>query len=468
MGIDLESKGYHVYWPGKRWISIEQNVSFVPSMVQVADDILDEGESEAPAEELRTSSHVQHAKLEAEAPKTPPQATQTLPTPSTPKLTRVRPAAGYYRALHHGEKASVAVETGESQELTNPIHWALAAAEPEPTLKEALSGPDAEEWQEAVDYEIGQLERLGAWEIVDAPPRVNVIPCHFVLATKRGPNGEKLKLRARLVANGQRQQEGLDYAETFAPTSHMVTIRMVLSMAAHQDWEIHQVDIKSAYLNATLRDDIYMQAPPGYLKLGDEGKVLKLLRSLYGLKQAGFEWSEELERFFLDIGFSRSQVDQAVYFKRTSDEHTVITVSVDDMAVTSKYLKHIKKFKYQLRERFEITDIGELTWLLGLKVKRDRPKRTISLSQGAYAETVLQRFHMEDAKPEYMPMKPSTILSTDQSPSTHAELKDMKDVPYQRAIGSLMYAAVSTRPNIAFPVAILSQFMRNPGQAHWL
>jgi hypothetical protein len=174
-----------------------------------------------------------------------------------------------------------------------------------------------------------------------------------------------------------------------------------------------------------------MQAPPGYLKLGDEGKVLKLLRSLYGLKQAGFEWSEELERFFLDIRFSRSQVDQAVYFKRTSNEHTVITVSVDDMAVTSKYLKHIKKFKDQLHECFEITDIGELTWLLGLKVERDRPKCTISLSQGAYAETVLQRFHMEDAKPEYMLMKPSTILSTDQSPSMHAELEDMKDVPYQ-------------------------------------
>jgi hypothetical protein len=145
----------------------------------------------------------------------------------------------------------------------------------------------------------------------------------------------------------------------------------------------------------------------------------------------------------------------------------VITSSVDDMTVTSRYLKHIEDFKGQLREHFEITDLGELGWLLGLKVERDRQARTITLSQQAYVETVLQRFHMQDAKPEYVPMKPGTILSTDQSPSSQTELEDMKDIPYQRAIGSLMYAAVSTRPDIAFPVAILSQFMHNPGRAHW-
>ena len=127
----------------------------------------------------------------------------------------------------------------------------------------------------------------------------------------------------------------------------MATIRTVLTMAARQDWEIHQVDIKSAYLNAELHDEIYMPAPPGYLKPEDEGKVLKLLQSLYGLKQAGFEWSEELEKYFLDTGFTRSQVDQVVYFKR-SNEHMVITVSVDDMAITSKYLQHITEFKAQL------------------------------------------------------------------------------------------------------------------------
>jgi hypothetical protein len=125
-------------------------------------------------------------------------------------------------------------------------------------LKEALNRPDGAEWQTTIDYEIGQLEKLGIWRIIDPPPRANIIPSHFVLATKRSADGEKLKLRARLVANGQRQQYGLNYIETFAPTTNMTTIRTVLTIATHCDWEIHQVDIKSAYLNAALKDTIYM------------------------------------------------------------------------------------------------------------------------------------------------------------------------------------------------------------------
>jgi hypothetical protein len=260
----------------------------------------------------------------------------------------VRSAPGYYKALNDGERAATVLEDLLEENEEETTSWALASAERELTLKEALSGPDAEEWQQAIDYEIGQLEKLVTWEITDPPRGANIIPCHFVLATKRGPDGEKIKLRARLVANGQRQEYGIDYQETFAPTSKMTTIQTVLSMAAKNDWEIYQVDIKSAYLNATLWDDIYMRAPPGYLKPEDERKVLKLLRSLYGLKQAGFEWSEELEEFFLDAGFTRSQVDRAAYYRRAEEEHTVMTVSVDDMAVTSKHLEHITRFKDQL------------------------------------------------------------------------------------------------------------------------
>jgi len=238
-------------------------------------------------------------------------------------------------------------------------------------------------------------------------------------------------------------------------------------MATRQDWEIHQIDVKSAYLNATLRDDIYMRPPPGYLKEKDRGKILKLLRSLYGLKQAGFEWSEELEQFFLDAKFTRSQVDQAVYYRRTSEEHTVITVSVDDMAVMSKHPKHILKFKDQLRTRFEISDLGELTWLLGLKVERDQTARTITLSQEAYINTVLEQFHLEEANPVTMPMETGAVLTKDKDHLTGTQLKISEYSPYQRAIGSLMYAATSTRPDIAFAVSMLSQFMRDPTHAHW-
>ena len=144
-------------------------------------------------------------------------------------------------------------------------------------MKEALSGSDALEWQDAINYEIGQLEKLGVWKIVRPPPRANIIPCHYVLVTKRGPDDEKIKFHVQLVANSQHQKQGIDYSETFAPTTNMTTIHTVLTMAARQNWEIHQINIKSVYLNAELHDDIYMHALPGYLKPEDEGKVLKLL-----------------------------------------------------------------------------------------------------------------------------------------------------------------------------------------------
>lgn len=176
---------------------------------------------------------------------------------------------GYYRALNEGEVATVAIqdlfETEESdyadeQVLTQWQELAFAAAEAEPMLSQALNSPDAIEWQEAIDYEISQLEKLGTWEVVTPPAHANITPCHYVLATKRGPDSDKLKLCARLVANGQRQKYGLNYSETFTPTSNMATIRTVLAMATLKDWEVHQVNIKSAYLHAEIKEDIYMQA----------------------------------------------------------------------------------------------------------------------------------------------------------------------------------------------------------------
>jgi hypothetical protein len=181
-------------------------------------------------------SYHQYHQRNHSTPSTPPRVPLQLPIPPTPRVTRVRPPPGFYRSLNRGETASIAITNLlEASELdlidedpltnqlrltspTNLIHSAFATAEPEPTLQQALNGPDAIEWQEAIDYEISQLEKLGVWEIVDAPKNANIIPCHYVLATKRGPDGEKLKLRARLVANGQRQQYGLDCSGTFAPT----------------------------------------------------------------------------------------------------------------------------------------------------------------------------------------------------------------------------------------------------------
>jgi len=264
VGVDSQSKAYRVYWPEKRKVSVERNVTFAPLEVVVGVDAQDEGESMTISTNASHRSdnapNVQVTSPPPPLPTTPPRPPIPLDTPPAlrPKCTHYPP--GYYASLNEGESVNLAIDLAETDLLDKSIthHMALAAAVPEPTLQQALNGPDGIEWQEAIDYEISQLEKLGTWEIVNAPSQhANIIPCHFVLATKRGPNGEKLKLHARLVANGQCQKYGVDFFDTFAPTSNMATIRTILGMAAQRDWEIHQVDIKSAYLYAELKEEIH-------------------------------------------------------------------------------------------------------------------------------------------------------------------------------------------------------------------
>jgi hypothetical protein len=175
------------------------------------------------------------------------------------------------------------------------------------TLDEVLRGRNAKEWQAALDYEIGQLEKFGTWVVEDLPPGQSAIPCNEVVKVKRGPNGEVQSYRVRIVAGGQRQVEGVNYSETFSAAAKMPAMRAVLANAAHQDWEIEHVDVKSAYLNVPLKETIYMKPPRGVLKPGQEGKVLRLLKGLYGLKQAGRGWYLEMMRVFLkELNFTSS------------------------------------------------------------------------------------------------------------------------------------------------------------------
>jgi hypothetical protein len=255
IGVNTDSKGYQVYWLDKRQVLVERNIVFVPPNIRVDQDVLDEGESR-PSDEISTHK-VRESSSNTPSihpiPVTPADPTPTLNAPECPRL-----APGYYAQLQKGQTVTVttsSLKKASELDLLDEeahIHLALAVAEPESILQQALNGPDGPEWQEALDYEISQLEKLGTWEIVDLPCSVNLIPCHFVLATKQGPDGEKLKLRACLIANGQQQQYGVDFFDTFAPTANMSTIRVVLSMVAQKDWEIHQVDIKSTYLYANV------------------------------------------------------------------------------------------------------------------------------------------------------------------------------------------------------------------------
>ena len=205
------------------------------------------------------------------------------------------------------------------------------------SLDNALSGLHTKEWQTTLDYKISQLKKLGTWVIEDLLKGHNAIPCSTVLKEKRGLDGKITSYRMHIVTGGHRQVEGVNYSKTFSSVAKMPTVQVVLVNAATQDWEIEHVDVKSAYLNVTLKKMIYMKPPQGVLKPGEEGKVCCLVKGLYGLKQAGCGWYQEMSWVLVkDPGFTHSAVDHSVFFQRSPNKHMIIAVATDDMAVTSK------------------------------------------------------------------------------------------------------------------------------------
>jgi hypothetical protein len=425
VGYDSESKGYRIYWPTKRSVTVERNVVFNEKDVLATESttislgVQSEGErdkviqypensSEKP-EEVKDQS-VEEPNKELVDDENPKPNTITFPSiqpdPEVPEEDedqnqygrgrRTRRQPGEYRALNEGLTAAIAfceeASENDPEEIFDnlPPDFALVGSHhSDPiTLVEALKTPEREHWEEALKYEIGQLEKLGTWDVVDLPPGHIPIPCSGVTRVKRGPNGEVQSYRVRIVAGGHKQVEGINYTETFSAAAKMPTVRAVLANAAHQDWEIEHVDVKSAYLNAPLKETIFMRAPMGVLKPGQEGKVLRLKKGLYGLKQAGRGWYQEMSRVFLnEMKFSRSEIDHSVFYKRTGKEHTIIAVATDDMAVTSKRKEDAVRFKAEIQKYWAITDHGAINWFLGFEIKRDRKARTISINQQALSST---------------------------------------------------------------------------------
>jgi hypothetical protein len=335
------------------------------------------------------------------------------------------------------------------------------------TLDEALRSPDGPEWAQAHEYEIGQLEKMGVWEIVDLPEGEKAIPYSEVFKDKRGPDGEIEVKRARIVAGRHKQVKGIDYSETFAAATKMPLVWVVLANAATKDWEIHHVDVKSAYLNAPMDKVVYMKLPQGVLKKGQEGKVCRILKAIYRMKQLGRLWHKLLSKIMCELGFTRLKIDHSVFFKFVDLVQMIIAVAMDDMALTSKRLSDIVDFKEQLRKHVEISDKGELTWFLGFEVRRNSMKQTIAINQRSYIEAMVDKFGLCDAKPVYTPMEVGAQFSKKQCPVSPKQQMEMRDKPYAEGVGLALWPITVSRPDCNNLIGILSQFIQNPGPAHW-
>ncbi|MCQ7012854.1 hypothetical protein M9Y11_18445, partial [Clostridioides difficile] len=269
------------------------------------------------------------------------------------------------------------------------------------------------------------------------------------------------------MAKGYTQKEGIDYEETFSPVAMLKSIRILLAIAAHMDYEIWQMDVKTAFLNGSLEENIYMKQPEGFIAKGQEHMVCKLKKSIYGLKQASRSWNIRFDEVIQSYGFTQCPDEQCVYRRRDENVVVFLVLYVDDILLIGNSKKVLSDVRVWLSKQFDMKDLGEAGHILGIKIIRDRRKRSLCLSQASYIDTILTRFNMQDSKKGFLPFRHGVHLSRDQSPKTSEEIEAMKTIPYASAVGSLMYAMLCTRPDICFAVGMVSRYQSNPGKAHW-
>lgn len=347
--------------------------------------------------------------------------------------------------------------TGRKRNLAGTAHSAVIH-EPA-TLEEALASEQAEFWQQAANDEMASLLANGTWTVEPVPPGVKPIPVKWVFKVKRDASGKVERYKARLVAKGFRQREGIDYEEVFAPVSKYVTVRAMLALAAAEDLEMHQLDIKTAFLYGELEEDVWVEQPPGY-EVGSGGMACHLHKSLYGLKQAPRVWHGKLSEELAVMGFKPSAADPALFIKASSPVTYLLTY-VDDIVAITGDSKALADIKAKIMDIFEARDLGPATFFLGMDIHRDRQARTISLGQNRLTMDLLDKYGMAECKPLSTPLNPSIKLTKDGEPldtSTHG---------YSQLIGSLMYLSVCTRPDIAQAVGALARYMASPTTSHW-
>ncbi len=320
-----------------------------------------------------------------------------------------------------GVEVALVAETADSEAL-----------EPH-NLAEAKRRPDWPLWEQVIREELATLHAAGTWTLEHAPPRANVIGSKWVFKAKKDASGKVVRYKARLVAQGFSQVEGVDYFDTYTPVARLASSRAIIAMANRLGLELHQVDIKGAYLNGELLKDevLYMWHPPGYCE-DTSGRVLHLRKSLYGLKQAGRHWYQKFTQILNSLGFQQCKVDQAVFYKHVKTPRTIIVIAVhvDDCTIATSSVTAVDALKAGLRKHVEVTDLSKLHWMLGIEVKRDRTGGTVHLSQRSYIDSILRRFGFDNAKTVSTLFDTQVQLTLEQAPADAAEFAVMRDVPY--------------------------------------
>ncbi|KAL4340454.1 hypothetical protein GQ457_08G012720 [Hibiscus cannabinus] len=322
-------------------------------------------------------------------------------------------------------------------------------------------------WYDAMKDEMNSMKNNEVWDLVSLPDGVKAIGCKWVFKTKRDSKGNIERYKARLVAKGFTQREGIDYTETFSHVSKKDSLRIVLALVTQFDLELQQMDVKTAFLNGDLEEEVYMKQPEGFSSSDGENLVCKLKKSIYGLKQASRQWYLKFHEVISSFGFVENIMDQCIYQKVSGSKICFLILYVDDILLATNDRGMLHEVKQFLSKNFDMKDMGDASYVIGIKIHRDRHKGILGLSQETYINKVLERFRMKDCSPSVAPIVKGDKFNLNQCPKNEFEREQMKNIPYASVVGSLMYAQVCTRPDIAFAVGMLGRYQSNPGIDHW-
>lgn len=314
-----------------------------------------------------------------------------------------------------------------------------------------------------MEQEVKALMKKETWTAVRRPKGVKVIDTRWVYKVKRSSDNREVKFKSRLVARGFSQEYGVNYFETYAPVVKNSSVRMLMAIAAKCELKVQQIDVKNAYVNSELEEDVYISEPEGFAG-NDHGVALKLSKSLYGLKQSGNQWNKTLNKFLVEkLKFRRLKTDSCVYVKRENQhDMIIIAVYVDDIIIYAKEDSVIEEFKRELNDEFEIDDIGQCRKVIGMRVECGAD--TVTLSQSDFALEIIKECKLEACRTVRAPLEPGERLQRCETESS--ECNQVDGWFYRSIVGKLNYLASTTRPDLMFSLSYLSQFTRCPHRSH--
>ncbi|KAJ9535203.1 hypothetical protein OSB04_un001716 [Centaurea solstitialis] len=323
--------------------------------------------------------------------------------------------------------------------------------------KKAYDAMKDPSWVEAMQEELLQFVLQHVWDLVDLPKGHRVISTKWIFRNKKDERGIVIKNKARLVAQGYTQEEGIDYDEVFAPVARIEAIRLFLAFASFKNFKVYQMDVKSAFLYGKIEEEVYVSQPPGFEDPNNLDKVYRLNKALYGLHQAPRAWYDTLSTYLLENGFSRGVIDKTLFIKREKQDILLVQIYVDDILFGSTKSSLCKDFETLMHKRFKMSAMGELTFFLGLQV--EQKKDGIFIHQTKYVHDILAKFGFRDVKPVSTPMEARKQIATDVAG------KEVDVHQYRSMIGSLMYLTAS-RPDIMFAVCVCARFQVQPKESH--